>query len=339
MPSWKELVIADRDCLRRGLQQQFAIERLAPASRQSWNAVFRGEGNGGTYFVKVLRPRMGRVNGGAGWGAVVAEALVRAGFVEVVAPLRNREREIVTRISDYHVLVYPWCTGRSLEGRGSASSVDAGRLLGRLHSALADLGPLTDESATAQGAEVSAFAWPPWIWATNAKELWSDVRRMCTPSWETRSRLQRAEAAGEELLESAAWFFAPDGAHQQAVHGDFGPSNTMSLRQGDLRVVDFDMCHHGRVEEDIAYAALSHSGPAWMLGPRDLGAMAAFISAYQSDRRRRGMEPIASQPLLVALRWWALKMLSLSFRPDQVAGRLSALASAYGVDHRTLKSA
>jgi hypothetical protein len=138
----------------------------------------------------------------------------------------------------------------------------------------------------------------------------------------TRSRQQMEELARQEPA-----FFDPEQqvGRQTVLHGDLRPENTRIRGHELLRVFDFDFVRLGVPEEEVAYSALSLSGPSWFSGPRDWQVCAAFIDAYQTAALAKGNTGLEPAQLHAALRWTLLKELCLADLPELVEQRYALL--------------
>ena len=164
-------------------------------------------------------------------------------------------------------------------------------------------------------------AYNPSVWARESVRLWSTVERnlqLRSASKECLAELRYARSQAETLVEENRWFFAESLHNKRIIHGDFRPENMVIGPHIDL-VVDFDMAHVSYAEIDVAYGALSFAGPRWLIGPRIWEVCHSFLMTC----RRFSKDLIVSDERLdVALRWSVIKALSLSFKEEQVCGRM-----------------
>lgn len=328
--AWRRSVNADLDVILRDLRQYVRLESLVPVRPNTWNAILHGSGESGDYCIKVCNDQSdgaSQASDGPLFGAQVMSVLSQAGCRNVLPPL-SWGGQVQLRCGGYWVQVFPWCPGLAdgvclEEGpQTRAATRAAARLLAKLHSVLRIAGPQLP------AYEPSApQAYPPATWARAETQIWkvsrSQVRKRGGSAKSIRA-LNVARDRGRELMASDPWYFSEDRQQEIVVHGDFRPENILLRRNGSHLVVDFDLAHRSCREDDVAYGAVCFSGHRWLMGPRNWRRCGEFIVAYE---RASDSVAISWQRMRVALLWCIIKSVSLSFKEEQVRGRLALLAS------------
>jgi Ser/Thr protein kinase RdoA (MazF antagonist) len=324
---WHLKVVNDAGAILKDLQKYYHLLSLTKVPVKSWNAIFRALGEDKDYCVKVINEETSgirRTLQDLSYVAEVMHALQVAGFFHVLPPLRSRRGKYVHRCGGYWSIVYHWAPffaqfGLSEDQVQTVQVAErAARLLSEMHcSAQGSMQRLTSPKD-----RDLPQAYKPSVWAAEADTLWiAAERNLCQrkSSVEAIEKLHIARELGEKLVEDNSWFFVYTPENEIVIHGDFRPENVL-LGPGDFSLIfDFDFAHHSYPEVDVAHGALNFAGPRWLIGPRDWRVCSRFLRAY---REVSGGIEISWERLDLTLRWSVIKALSLSFKEEQVFGRL-----------------
>jgi Ser/Thr protein kinase RdoA (MazF antagonist) len=328
---WKHEVARKGDDLLIDLRP-LGIKSLRAVPTSSWNAFFRGVGEGVEFCIKVLNEETVSVHWTAddiGFIVQVLNLIHDSGCVNVIPPISLPNGSHAHRAAGYAVLIFPWCcafdesqTGREPTVKDDFG-VDGGRLLRSVH--------LHGRQVAARiGDRSSSFTrWVgPCTWVNESERLWDD----CYVSMEQRFELDmvcpaltRARGETAKFADTFASFLAPPEAMKTILHGDFRPENVLFSGVRPPLIFDFDFSRRGLPEEDVAYSALYTSGPIWFSGARDWSSVESFLRGYHLDAREDGGPLLDPCQLEGSFYWIALRELSLARQAEELVGRLALL--------------
>jgi aminoglycoside phosphotransferase (APT) family kinase protein len=251
------------------------------------------------------------------YAANLQERLYDAGFTNIIRPIRGSDGRAIHLCGGYLTVTSAWNSSASeyqLDDRKAQSDAtirEAARLLSRLHE-------YSVEVKTVDGSPPrhTPHALAPWDWKHSVLDLWTESATFLTAA---RREFLNAYSLAEALICTAPEFFQVEEAQAVLGHGDFRPANIAIAVGHRPTLFDFDLAHPDRVETEIAYAALSFSGPRWFMGSRDWTKCKLFVQEYA---RNAGRISIKSAQLHAAFHYVAMRALSASFKDEQVGARL-----------------
>lgn len=339
---WHQIILSDSPSILKDLKCRYNIFSITKAPVKSWNAIFHGFGGDAEYCIKVVNEKVSGISRtlqDLSYVVDIMQAFKVTGFRPISAPLASKRGKYVERCGGYWVIVFPWISyfpqfGLNEDNAQTAQVVRrAARLMSAMHFA-ARRGP---ERIVPPARRDLPQTYKPSLWAMEVDKLWiaaeQNLRRKNSSS-EAKELLSRARQIGDELIEQNSWFFDDEPANEMVIHGDFRPENILLGPSGHCWIIDFDLVHCDYPEVDVVGGALNFAGPRWLTGSRNWGVFSSFVRIYRDTLKDAGM---VSERLQLALLWSIVRALSLSFKEEQVFGRLNLYYEA--LDHlRLLKS-
>lgn len=254
------------------------------------NAVFRLDGDGGPWAVRVHRAGYhtdGELRSHAAW----AEALTAAGVVATAPVVRTVAGDVVARAAhpdvpeERQVTVLAWVDGTILAD-SDESPVEqyqrVGALMASLHEHASTWRPPGGFEALRWDADGLLGEDPTWGRFWDVPLLDADGRDL----------MERFRVHARTELEA----FGTGADRFGLVHGDFLPENLLLGADGTITLLDFDDGGHGWFLFDIATALVVP-----MMGEDGDAVQAAFVAGYRSMRPLPD-EHLALLPLFLALR-------------------------------------
>ena len=322
---WKTHVFSKSEWFRKSLWPFYRIRKLEPVSCNSWNAIFRADSVSGALCIKVLNEcttGISHTEDELAYINSVMNTFAKVDGLMVPCPVQGTDGQSTHRIGKYWCIAYPWIEMKNFirlvedAPQTQAVAVPAAYMLARIHECGRRCRIWLSERPCTQ--LYPAFSVQ--MWYEHLDEIWrksEEHMRFRGLSRQGRAFLKEAHCACNEFLTRIHILIENHTSHYAVLHGDYRPENiAISMR----RVVlwDFDLSHLDIPETEIAYAALSFSGPRFFLGPRKWNNVKAFISAYSEASKI----PLSVQLCDTALEWQVVRAMSLSFDEVQLRERL-----------------
>jgi len=323
-------MFSNREWLRESMAAFYPIRELNPIPSNSWNAIFRAESAHGALCIKVLNESTTGVAYSEDELAYVARVMNTFTAVReltVPCPVLGYDAQLAHRIGEYWCIAYPWIEMQDSECLKEDSSqtlptiVRAAQTLARIH----ENSPRACSLIGDRPPSHLALAYSANMWYKHLDDTWQRNEGLMRSRGLTKAGqvlLNEARSACDEFLSHANALFEKQTSDYLVLHGDYRPEN-MAMSMHKVALWDFDCAHRDTAETEVAYAALSFSGPRFFCGPRRWSDVEAFISAY-SDA---SSIPLSKQLCTTALEWQMIKAMSLSFDERQLRKRLATYRS------------
>lgn len=254
------------------------------------NAVFRSDGEGGPWAVRVHRAGYhtdAELRSHATW----SEAIAEAGVVATAPVVRTAGGDVVSHArhpdvpEERQVTVLRWVPGTIL-AESDESQVEQYEQIGALMAALHDHASTWEppEDFAALRWDADGLLGDDATWG----RFW-DVRLLDDGG---RHLMQRFRAHARSELDA----FGTGTDRFGLVHGDFLPENLLLGPDGSITLLDFDDGGHGWFLFDIATALVVP-----MMGEDGDAVQGAFVTGYRSVRSLPD-EHLALLPLFLAMR-------------------------------------
>ncbi|WP_225447382.1 phosphotransferase [Streptacidiphilus sp. PB12-B1b] len=240
------------------------------------NRALRITGPAGGYFLKQYRDDAKHSSGGAIAAQHRAVAGLRDLGLPTVPPLGALDGRTVVLLRGRRYALFPWVEGEHRAGtaldREQCSAL--GALLGRMHSALAELHPPVPQPQALPGADPAQTRRTVADLLALARERTPQEPLDALARRRLRERLELLDAYGHRRP-------APDAAPPVGwVHGDFHPLNVLYRGSEAAAVVDWDrLSVRPRTEEAVRAATLFFHHPD--TGVLDLPRLRRYARAYR----------------------------------------------------------
>lgn len=319
----------NNELILKEIQKEYSISKIKALSKKSWNHLYQGFFEAKKYFIKIIRINENdivRTKKDLHFGVDLNLFLHMSNFRSVVPPIISPSGTYVNRILDYWVIVYPWVEFPK-EKELSEDKFQSIDVITRSAETLAQLHTYTARYRYPNFDRELPQCFNPYQWFNNNERLWKKLGKnlkIRKSSNEVFSELKKIISFSNIFIKDYLFFFKYNDKKQIINHGDFRPGNLLQFTNECL-VFDFDLSHYNYPETDIIYGALSHSGPRWFYGKRDWEKFNIFIEAYKQSSN---LIKIDLNLLEASFYWVILKIISLSFKEEQVINRLVLLNDA-----------
>lgn len=323
---WFEELISKKKEIMLDLSKLYPILDIGPVTTESWNGIFKVTGKKDAFCLKVINDFTTNIPRRDSDLLVMCQYLSflsHKNFEFHVPLIPSLAGKLINQILNYRVLVFPWIesvsqNSLSEDNAQSPETVKIGAtLLARLHNCSREY-KYNDPVERDLPHCFNPFSWKKNIDCIFQKTL--ENFRLRESTQDGINSLENAYSLCIDFINKEKEFFENNTDEQIMIHGDFRPENIF-IETDSLKIFDFDLCHTNYPEVDVAYGALTFSGSRWFYGKRDWDLIDLFIKTYTSLSDKT----IYMERFKKSLIWTILKVLSTSFKEEQLKPRINLL--------------